>query len=136
MKSPLKVSDVMSNARAITIDSVILLFYIIYLNGQKLRLSVIVVLLPLLFNMHTTNAIRKRFLFTEKNKDLLTINHKPAETKSFDGVTFWRKILTLYKSLITWFWKNLKKGVLWPICANPNCILCICKYVCVSKMEC
>ena len=88
MKSPLKVSDVMSNARAITIDSVILLFYIIYLNGQKLRLSVIVVLLPLLFNMHTTNAIRKRFLFTEKNKDLLTINHKPAETKSFDGVTF------------------------------------------------
>ena len=59
MKSPLKVLDVMSNARAITSDSVILLFYIIYLNGQKLRLSVVVVLLLLLFNMHTSNAIRK-----------------------------------------------------------------------------
>ena len=28
------------------------------------------------------------FLLTEKNKDLLTINHKSAETKSFDGVTY------------------------------------------------
>ena len=35
MKSPLKVSDVMINARAITIDSVILLFHGIYLNDLK-----------------------------------------------------------------------------------------------------
>ena len=61
MKPPLKVSGVMINARAITIDSVILLFYAIYLNGQKLPLSIIVVLLQLLLNMHTTNAIRKIF---------------------------------------------------------------------------
>ena len=61
MKSPLKVSDVMVNARAITIDSVILFFHGIYLNVKKLPLSVVVVLLILLPNMHTTNAIRKRF---------------------------------------------------------------------------
>ena len=59
MKSPLKVSDVMINARAITIDSVILSFHGIYLNGKKLPLSVVVVLLQLLLNMHATNAIRK-----------------------------------------------------------------------------
>ena len=51
----------MINARAITIDSVILFFHGIYLNGKKLQLSVGVVLLQLLLNMHTTNAIRKRF---------------------------------------------------------------------------
>ena len=61
MKSPLKVSDVMINARAITIDSVILFFHGIYLKGTKLPLSVVVVLLPLLLNMHTASAIRKRF---------------------------------------------------------------------------
>ena len=61
MKSPLKVSDVMINARVITIDSVILFFHGIYLNGKKLPFSVVVVLLQLLLNMHTTNAIRKRF---------------------------------------------------------------------------
>ena len=61
MKSPLKVSDVMINARAKTIDSVILFFHGIYLNVKKLLLSVVVVLLELLFNMHTKNAIRKRF---------------------------------------------------------------------------
>ena len=61
MKSPLKFSDVMINARAITIDSVILSFHRIYLNGKKLPLSMVVVLLQLLFNMHTTNAIRKGF---------------------------------------------------------------------------
>ena len=61
MKSPLKVSDVMINARAITIDSVILFFHGIHLTGKKLPLSVVVVLLQLLLNMHTTNAIRKRF---------------------------------------------------------------------------
>ena len=27
-------------------------------------------------------------MLTEKNKDLLTINHKPAEAKSFDDVTY------------------------------------------------
>ena len=46
------------------------------------------VLLQLLLNMQTTNAIRKKFFTTEKNKDLLTIKHKSVETKSFDGVTF------------------------------------------------
>ena len=61
MKSPLKVSDVMINARVITIDSVILFFHGIYLNGKKLPFSVVVVLLQLLLNMHTTNAVRKRF---------------------------------------------------------------------------
>ena len=61
MKSPLKVSDVMINARVITIDSVILFFHGIYLNGKKLPFSVVVVLLQLLLNMHTTNAIGKRF---------------------------------------------------------------------------
>ena len=59
MKSPLKVSDVMINVRAITIDSVIMFFDGIYLNGKKLPLFVVVVLLQLLLNMHTTNAIRK-----------------------------------------------------------------------------
>ena len=49
------------NARAITVDSVILFFFHgIHLNGKKLPLSVVVVLLQLLLNMHTTNAIRKR----------------------------------------------------------------------------
>ena len=61
MKSPLKVSDVIINTRTITIDSVILFFHGIYLNGKKLPLSVVVVLLQLLLNMHTTHAIRKRF---------------------------------------------------------------------------
>ena len=61
MKSPLKVSDVMINARAITIGSVILFFHGIYVNDKKLPLSVVVVLLQLLFNMYTTNALRKRF---------------------------------------------------------------------------
>ena len=51
----------MINARAKAIDSAILFFYRLYLNGQKLRLSVVVVLLQLLLNMHTTNVIRKRF---------------------------------------------------------------------------
>ena len=60
MKSLLKVSDVMINARAITIDCIILFFHGIYLSGKKLPLSVVVVLLQLLLNMHTTNAIRKR----------------------------------------------------------------------------
>ena len=59
MKSPLKVSDAVINVRAI--DSAILFFYGIYLNGRKLPLSVVVVLLYLLLNMHTANAIRKRF---------------------------------------------------------------------------
>ena len=59
MKSPLKVSDVMINVRAITIDSVIMFFDEIYLNGKKLPLFVVVVLLQLLLNMHTANAIRK-----------------------------------------------------------------------------
>ena len=40
-----QVSDVMINARARAIDSVILLFYRIYLIGQKLVLSVVVILL-------------------------------------------------------------------------------------------
>ena len=51
----------MINARAKAIDSAILFFYRLYLNGQKLRLSVVVVLLQLLLNMHTTNVIRKGF---------------------------------------------------------------------------
>ena len=51
----------MINARARAIDSVILLFYRIYLNGKKLVLSVGVVLLQLLLKIHTTNAIRKGF---------------------------------------------------------------------------
>ena len=51
----------MINARARAIDSVILLFYRIYLNGKKLVLSVVVVLLQLLLKIHTTNAIRKGF---------------------------------------------------------------------------
>ena len=61
MKSALKVSDIIINARAINIDSVILVFHRIFFNGKKLPLSVVVVLLQLLLNMHTTNAIRKRF---------------------------------------------------------------------------
>ena len=62
MKYPLKVSDVMFNARAITIDSIVILFFHgIYLNGKKLPLFVVVVLLQLLLNMHTKNALRKRF---------------------------------------------------------------------------
>ena len=61
MNSPSKVSDVINNAVVITLGSVILFFNGIYLNGQKLTLSVVVVLLQLLQNMHTTNAIRKRF---------------------------------------------------------------------------
>ena len=61
MKSPLKVSDVIINARAITIDNVILFFHGICLNGKKLPLAVSVVSLQLLFNRHTTNAIMKRF---------------------------------------------------------------------------
>ena len=85
MKSSLKVSDVMINARAITIDSVILFFRGIYLTGKKLQL-VGVVLLKLLLDVHTTITISKGFLLIEKNKDLLTINHKSAETKSFDRV--------------------------------------------------
>ena len=28
------------------------------------------------------------FLLIKKNKELFTINHKSAETKSFDGVTY------------------------------------------------
>ena len=44
-KSPLKVSDVMINARTITIDTVILFFQGIYLNGKKLPLFAVVVLL-------------------------------------------------------------------------------------------
>ena len=59
MKSPLKVSDVMINARVITIDIVILLFHGIYLSGKKLPLSVALVLLQSFLNMHTTNIIRK-----------------------------------------------------------------------------
>ena len=51
----------MINARAKAIDSVILFFHGIYLNVKKLLLSVVVVLLQLLLNMHTKNAIRKRF---------------------------------------------------------------------------
>ena len=51
----------MINARARAIDSVILLFYRIYLSGKKLVLSVVVVLLQLLLKIHTTNAIRKGF---------------------------------------------------------------------------
>ena len=51
----------MIDARARAIDSVILLFYRIYLNSKKLALSVVVVLLKLLLKMRTTNAIRKRF---------------------------------------------------------------------------
>ena len=51
----------MINARAITIDSVILFFHGIYHNGKKLPLSLVVLLLQLLLNMHTTNALRKRF---------------------------------------------------------------------------
>ena len=61
MKSPLKVSDVMINARAIAIDSVILFFHGIYLNGKKLPASVVVVLLKLLLNVHAANVIRNRF---------------------------------------------------------------------------
>ena len=38
--------------------------------------------------MHTKNAITKRILLTEKNKDLLTVNHKSVESKSFDGVAY------------------------------------------------
>ena len=60
MKSPLKVSDEMINAEAICIDSVILFFHGIYLNGKKLPLSVVVILLQLLLNIHTANAIKKR----------------------------------------------------------------------------
>ena len=69
IKSPLKVSDVMINARAITIDSAICFFHGIYLNDKKLvvviyynyNITVVVTLLQLLLNMHTTNAKRKRF---------------------------------------------------------------------------
>ena len=61
MKSPLKVSNVMINARAITIDSAILFFHEIYLNDKKLPLSVVVILLQLLLNTHTINAITRRF---------------------------------------------------------------------------
>ena len=42
------------------IDSAILFFYGVYLDDQKLVLSVVLVLLQLLLNMHTTNAIGKR----------------------------------------------------------------------------
>ena len=52
----------MINARARAIDSVILFFYRIYLSVKKLALSVVLLLLQSLLNMHTTNAIRKRFL--------------------------------------------------------------------------
>ena len=52
----------MINARGGVINSVILFFYRIYLNGQKLELSVVVVLLQLLLKMYTANAIRKRLL--------------------------------------------------------------------------
>ena len=58
-ETPLKVSDIMINARARTIDSAILFF--LQNLSQKLALSVVVVLLQLLRNMHTTNARRKRF---------------------------------------------------------------------------
>ena len=51
----------MINARAITIDSVILLFHGIYHNGKKLPLSAVMALLQLLLNIHTTNAMRKSF---------------------------------------------------------------------------
>ena len=61
MKSSSKVSDVMINARAITIDIVILLFHGIYLSGKKLPLSVALVLLQSFLNMHATNVIRKSF---------------------------------------------------------------------------
>ena len=61
MKSPLKVSNVMINARSITIDSAILFFHEIYLNDKKLPLSVVVILLQLLLNTHTINAITRRF---------------------------------------------------------------------------
>ena len=62
MKSHLKFQDVMINARARAIDSYILFFYRIYLSVKKLALSVVLLLLQSLLNMHTTNAIRKRFL--------------------------------------------------------------------------
>ena len=56
----------MIDARARAIDSVILFFYRIYLNGKKLTLSVVVVLLQLLLKMGTTNSIRKRFFCSLK----------------------------------------------------------------------
>ena len=46
----------MINARARAMDSVIRFFYRTYLNGQKLALSVVVVLLQLLLNTYTINA--------------------------------------------------------------------------------
>ena len=46
----------MINARARVMDSVIRFFYRTYLNGQKLALSVVVVLLQLLLNTYTINA--------------------------------------------------------------------------------
>ena len=58
------------NARVKAIDSVSLFFYRIYLDGQRLALSVVVVLLQLLLNMYTTNAIRKRFFAHWKEKTL------------------------------------------------------------------
>ena len=46
----------MINARARAMDSAIRFFYRTYLNGQKLALSVVVVLLQLLLNTYTINA--------------------------------------------------------------------------------
>ena len=46
----------MINARARAMDSVIRFFCRTYLNGQKLALSVVVVLLQLLLNTYTINA--------------------------------------------------------------------------------
>ena len=68
------------------------------------------------------------FLLTEKNKHLLTINHK-SETKSFDGVTYPFKFgerYDLIQSLIRYV-KNVQ------FVQSLNWILRIYKYVMVLK---
>ena len=70
----------MVNPRAITIDSVIL-FFREFIPMVKI----------------TAFCSSGFITIIEKNKDLLTINHKSGETKSFDGVTS-RYFICRYKT--------------------------------------
>ena len=92
----------------------------------------VVVSLQLLFNMHTANAMRKRFF--PHRKELLTVNHKSAETKSFDGVTYINlaegmDLMQVANYMVSK--KSEKKEYSDQFLQSSNWILCINKYVCV-----
>ena len=136
LKSSLKVSDVMINAGALTIGSVILFFHGIYLNGKKLPLSVIVVLL----NAHYECCKEEVFCSLKKIKTYLRsttrqqrLNHLMVLhihinlAKDMDLIQVTIKMISK---------KSEKKEYSGQFVQNSSWILCIYKYVCVSKIEC